>query len=50
MGRPATVATFLGIGLALIALGTWRDAWWPLAGGVAALSWAAWRHTEEEPA
>lgn len=50
MGRHGIVATFVVLGVALLALGLWRDAWWPLAGGVGALSWAAWQLTEEDPA
>jgi len=50
MGRHVTVAIFVGLGVGLFALGSWRDAWWPFVGGVGALAWAAWQHTEPESA
>lgn len=45
-GRAALWAS-LAVAVALTALGLWRDAWWPLAGGTAALALAAWHATEE---
>lgn len=47
MPRPLPAAAFVVLGAVLLALGTWRDAWWPLAGGVGALAAAAWIGTED---
>ncbi len=34
---------FVAEGVALVALGVWLDAWWPVFGGVSAFAAAAWR-------
>ncbi len=54
MERPVpAVILVLGLvaaGFASIGLGTWRDAWWPIASGVSVLALAAWIATEERAA
>lgn len=40
-------ASFVALGLVLLGLGTTRDSWWTIAGGLGALAAAAWRATEE---
>ncbi len=44
--RSAGTAIFVVTGLLLIGLGTTRDGWWTVLGGVGALAIAAWRFTE----
>lgn len=46
--RPHPAILSLALGLALLALGLWRDAWWPLAGGIGALALAAWDGSRQE--
>lgn len=45
MSRTAPLAVSVPTALALVGVGVWLDAWWPIAAGFVAALWAAWTAT-----